>query len=253
MEVIDRTLTEQAFHDRQAGQRAAFFREDSSRLVVSEDEYLDHEPWIRPSLASLGDLLGRSVLDFGCGHGMAAIVFAKRGAQVTAFDLSGGYVHEARDRARVNGVAIDFVLADGAHLPFADAAFDYIWGNAVLHHLDMARAGRELRRVLKPRGRAVFCEPWGGNPFLNWARRHLAYPGKERTPEEKPLTALDVCRLREIFPRVECRGYQLLSMVKRVLGNGPFVKVLARWDDRLLTRLSFLQRWCRYVAITLHA
>jgi len=48
----------------------------------------------------------------------------------------------------------------------------------ILHHLDLTVAARELRRVLRPGGVAVFCEPWGGNPLLNFARRRLPYAGK---------------------------------------------------------------------------
>src|SRR5437764_10045575 len=31
-------------------------------------------------------------------------------------------------------------------------SFDAVWGNAVLHHLDLPTAARELRRVLRPNG-----------------------------------------------------------------------------------------------------
>ena len=72
---------------------------------------------------------------------MAAVVMARAGATVTAFDLSPGYVAEARQRATANGVSVECVVADGENLPFPDATFDAVWGNAILHHLDLARAG----------------------------------------------------------------------------------------------------------------
>src|SRR5438128_12113365 len=120
MEVQERVIHERAFHDRQAGERAAFHRRNPGRLIVRENQYLDHEPWLRPALATFGDLRGRRVLDYGCGHGMAAVVMSKRGASVAAFDLSSGYVSEARVRALVNEVAVDFVQANGGYLPFAN-------------------------------------------------------------------------------------------------------------------------------------
>src|SRR5262249_13179376 len=149
--------------------------------------------------------------------GMAAVILARRGARVTAFDLSAGYLYEARHRALANRVAIRFVQANGERLPFADGSFDRVWGNAVLHHLDLRIAGRELFRVLKPGALAVFCEPWGENPLLNWARRRLDYPGKARTPDEQPLREHQVRLLRNIFPIVEVGGYQFLSMARRLL------------------------------------
>ncbi len=162
----DRRLVEQLFHDRQAAERADTFRAGAASLQFDTDTYLDHETWVRPAFAALGDLRGTRALDYGCGHGMAAVAMARAGASVTAFDLSPGYVNETRERAAANGVSVECVTADGEELPFADATFDAVWGNAILHHLDLAKAGRELRRVLKPGGVAVFCEPWGGNPLL---------------------------------------------------------------------------------------
>ena len=161
-----RTDSEREFHDRQAAERAATFRESPADLAVDVDGYLNHETWIRPAFDRFGNLMGKQVLDYGCGHGMAAVVLAKLGAVVSAFDLSPGYVAEAERRASVNGVSVQFCVGDGERLPYADGSFDAVWGNAVLHHLDMDRAGRELVRVLKPEGVAVFCEPWAGNPAL---------------------------------------------------------------------------------------
>src|SRR5262249_24378465 len=176
MHATERLRTEQIFHDEQAKGRSGTFQQCPDRLVFPDDAYLDHESWIRPAFAQLGDLHGKSILDFGCGHGMASVVMARRGARVTAFDLSHGYLDEARRRAQANGVAVTFIKADGERLPLADHAFDAVWGNAVLHHLDVQVAGRELWRVLRPGGLAVFCEPWGENPLLRWARSRLPYP-----------------------------------------------------------------------------
>jgi SAM-dependent methyltransferase len=248
---MDRLSTEQAFHDRQARLRSATFVRDPDRLRFDDAAYLDHETWVRPAFERLGDLRGRDVLDYGCGHGMASVVLARRGARVTAFDLSAAYVAEARARAAANGAAVDFLQVDGERLPFAAGSFDAVWGHAVLHHLDLRRAGRELSRVLRPGGVAVFCEPWGENPFLNLARRHLPYPAKERTPDEQPLRLRDVRLLREAFPAVEVRGRQLLGMARRVLGPGRVADGLARCDDWLLARWPGLGHWCRYVVLEL--
>jgi ubiquinone/menaquinone biosynthesis C-methylase UbiE len=253
MNTTDRLQSELHFHDQQAEQRAETFREQPEALRFADDAYLDHETWIRPAFAELGELHGLHVLDFGCGHGMAAVVLARRGARVTAFDLSHGYLQEARNRVAANRVPVDFLQADGERLPFADGSFDCIWGNAVLHHLNLEVAGVELRRVLRPGGRAVFCEPWGGNPLLNWARRRLPYPGKQRTPDEDPLRTEQVRILRDIFPQVTLRGYQLLSMARRVLPRGQLVARLDWCDDMLLTRVPALRQFCRYVVLTLRS
>jgi SAM-dependent methyltransferase len=246
----DRLAYEQQFHDQQAAERAESFRSGRANLQFRDEDFLDHESWIRPALSKFAMLAGKRALDYGCGHGMAAVVLARSGAKVAAFDLSPGYVAEARRRADANGVEVECVVADGEELPFPDATFDVIWGNAILHHLDLARAGRELHRVLKPGGVAVFCEPWGGNPLLSFARRWLPYPGKDRTPDEQPLRYADLDPLRSVFSSVEVEGFQLLGMIRRVIKNERVCRFLGRIDDLLFASIPSLRYWCRYAIIT---
>jgi ubiquinone/menaquinone biosynthesis C-methylase UbiE len=250
MIATERIEAEQHFHDVQARQRAGDLSRRAQGLVFSDAEYLDHESWIKPAMARLGPVAGRSVLDFGCGHGMAAVVLARRGAQVTALDLSAGYLAEARRRAEANCVTIETVQADGHFLPFADATFDAIWGNAILHHLDLALAGVELRRVLRTGGMAVFCEPWGENRLLRFARRCLPYPGKNRTRDEEPLRRRDLEFLREAFPNLDVSGYQLLSMLRRAV-HVPAMTALLESCDRHVLQLPWAKNWCRYVVLTM--
>ena len=249
MLMTERLAAERTFHDRQALDRAADLTVEET-LRFSDDDYLDHETWIRSAFERLGPLGGVPVLDFGCGHGMAAVVLARRGARVTAFDLSPGYLAEARRRAEANGVAIALAQADGERLPFADESFGAVWGNAVLHHLDLGVAARELRRVLRPGGMAIFCEPWGENPLLRWARRWLPYPGKGRTEDEEPLRDGQLPALRQVFPSLQVEGFQLVSMARRVLPRGRLVAGLDWCDRGLLAAVPSLQRFCRYVVLT---
>jgi SAM-dependent methyltransferase len=247
MQTTERLVSEQHFHDRQAERRLADLNHPNL-LRFADEDWLDHETWIRPAIARLGPVAGLPILDLGCGHGMASVVLARRGARVTAVDLSAGYVREAQLRADANGVELCCVQAEGERLPFADGSFARIWGNAILHHLDLERAGPELRRVLQPGGMAVFCEPWAGNPLLNLARGYLPYPGKERTVDERPL---GLQRLRQQFAHVEVQGFQLLAMLRRVLPWRGLDQRLEAWDRRLLTAMPALKKWCRYVVVTL--
>jgi SAM-dependent methyltransferase len=251
MPATDRLSSERDFHDAQAAGRAKHFHVYRADLRFADSVYLDHETWVRPAVAKLGNLRGKTVLDFGCGHGMAAAVFARAGSIVSAFDLSPGYVAEAKDRAEANRVRVDFIVADGEHLPYADKSFDAVWGCAILHHLDLSLAARELRRVLRPGGVAVFCEPWGGNPFLTFARRFLPYPGKHRTPDERPLIRRDLGPLRETFPAMTIEGYQLFGMVRRVWRSRVVCGVANAFDRSLLRAVPRLRNWCRYAVITL--
>jgi SAM-dependent methyltransferase len=247
MPATERLLREREFHDRQARDRARTFARQPHRLHFADAEYLDHETWIRPAFARLGDVRDKRVLDWGCGHGMAAVVLARRGADVTACDLSAGYVAEARARARANGVAVRCLVADAERLPFATQSFDAVWGHAILHHLDVSLAARELRRMLRPGGVAVLCEPWGGNPLLRLARRWFS----RHTPDEEPLGPAGIRQLTSVFEHVEVEGRQLLSILRPAVPRSGLREALLRHDERLLGRCPRLQRYCRYVVITL--
>jgi SAM-dependent methyltransferase len=147
-------------------------------------------------------------------------------------------------------VRVQAVIADGHRLPFADGVFDAVWGVAILHHLELDRAGGEIQRVLKPEGVAVFCEPWGGNPALTFARKWLPYRGKERTRDEAPLSrrALDV--FEKQFNSCRREHVQLLGMIRRAWAGFPLLSQLDRLDSHLLKRFPRLGQWSRYVVLT---
>jgi SAM-dependent methyltransferase len=243
-----RLRNERWFHDQQAAERARVMQAHDYRF--DDESYLHHESWIAPAIDALGELAGRRVLDLGCGHGMASVVFARRGARVIGCDLSLGYLREARKRAEANGMTTRWIVCDGEQLPFADQSFDRIWGNAILHHLDLRSVTRELYRVLAPGGVGVFCEPWGGNRWLNWARQRLHYPGKQRTADETPLRPCDLVTIRERFPLMQVQGFQLLSMLGRAVKQPRLVGSLAWCDRQLLSKWPGWQQYCRYVVVT---
>ncbi len=203
-----RLLNERCYHDAEAAQRALTFAREPGRFRFTDAEYLDHAPWIRPAMNRLGDVTGKRVLDMGCGHGMAAVVLARRGANVTACDLSPGYVTEARQRAAANEAIIDFAVADGQSLPFSDSTFDVIWGHAILHHLDVPTATREVRRILRPGGIAIFCEPWDGSLWVRWLRRW-----RQHTQDERALMPRDVLLLKREFNSVRVEAFQFRRYV----------------------------------------
>src|SRR5207249_10548554 len=67
--------------------------------------------------------------------------------------------------------------------------------------------------------------------------------------DEHPLRPRDLRPLRRVFPGLSVRGFQLLSMVRRVLRPGRLTASLEWLDERLLIRFPALQRYCRYVVL----
>jgi ubiquinone/menaquinone biosynthesis C-methylase UbiE len=199
----------------------------------------------------LGDLKGKRVLEFGCGLGEISALLAKSGAEVTTFDLSGNSVFTARRRAVLNGVEEDIalVVAAGEALPFTDECFDVLFGKAILHHLDVNLGSEQLYRVLKAGGKAVFVEPMGMNPVLNFVREYVPYPNKNPRGEDHPLNYQEITILGRDFRKYNFREIQLLSMLERGLGFGKRIKILRHLEDFLLDRFPFLRRYCRYVVM----
>jgi SAM-dependent methyltransferase len=97
---------------------------------------------------------GRRTLDVGCGEGRVARDLAARGHVVTAIDASPTLLRYARE-ADPTG---QYLVADGAALPFPDGAFDLVVAyNTLMDIADMPGAVREAVRVLAPGGRFCIC------------------------------------------------------------------------------------------------
>ena len=101
---------------------------------------------------------GEQILDLAAGTGTSSASLAKSGAHVVAADFSPGMIEVGR--AQQAGVPnIEFVVADGMNLQFADDTFDAVTISFGLRNIVEPRTAiAELYRVTKPGGRIVICE-----------------------------------------------------------------------------------------------
>ncbi len=113
--------------------------------------------WTKPFLPLLLSSQVRNVLELGCGTGNDAARLARAGFEVTALDLSGEAVEQARARY---AQAANFLVGDMAErLPFADESFDAVMANAALHMFSDTVTRSifgDVRRVLRPLGLLLF-------------------------------------------------------------------------------------------------
>jgi ubiquinone/menaquinone biosynthesis C-methylase UbiE len=97
------------------------------------------------------------VLDVATGTGHTAFALAPHARQVIATDVTPEMLEEGRklnEESRMENV--EFRLADAHELPFEDEMFDIVTCRRAAHHfVDIGRALREMRRVLKRNGRLV--------------------------------------------------------------------------------------------------
>jgi SAM-dependent methyltransferase len=196
--------------------------------------------------ACLPGLAGKRVCEVGCGYGVLSAYFAQQGARVFGFDVAETNVAVAERAARVNRVGdrVSLQVMQGECLAFADESFDLVFGNAVLHHLDIAVSAREIFRILKPGGIAIFREPLGENRWLEWLRNCSWRSANHRhTEDEHSLLYRDLETLRTVFPRVVFRGSELLSALGHCLRKAEVGMIaVPRWE-RSWQYLAALDQW----------
>lgn len=112
---------------------------------------------------------GQGVLDLATGSGEPALTIARAvggTGRVVGTDVSEGMLDVARENARNAGLEnITFVACDAERLPFESASFDSVTSRmGVMFFIDLERSLAEVRRVLRPGGRAAFAA-WG--PLLD--------------------------------------------------------------------------------------
>ena len=118
----------------------------------------------------LADFPQAHVLDMGCGAGHASFAAAGQVAQVTAYDLSSQMLDVVAQAARDKGFAnITTQQGYAESLPFADASFDVAISRYSAHHWqDVGLALREIKRVLRPGGKAIMMDVMSpGNAVLD--------------------------------------------------------------------------------------
>src|SRR6185295_4705475 len=100
---------------------------------------------------------GSSVLDVGCGAGLALQVAQARSANVSGLDAAAGLVEIARSRCP----GADVRVGEIEELPFGDDSFDVTSGfNSFQYAANPVQALGEARRVTRPGGRVVVAV-WG--------------------------------------------------------------------------------------------
>jgi SAM-dependent methyltransferase len=163
---------------------------------------------------------GGRALDVGCGAGTFAIYLAKHGFQVTGIDVIPKALELAAQRAKSEGVAIDFVNADILEWN-PPSPFDLVLDSGCLHSLiggDPERYAERLRSWLAP----------GGDYVLgHWGKRH-AFDWRPMGPRRR--SRRELVELFSPFLREQAQEEELMTGIP--LPFGPTVLGIGIWFKR---------------------
>lgn len=120
---------------------------------------INREVLLTPAiLKMLGRVVGKNILDAGCGEGFLSRLMAERGASVTAADYSGKMLEIARECTAAD-LRIDYLHANLEHLDMLnDDTFDIVVSCVVVQGIpDYQAAIKEMYRVLQPGGTCILA------------------------------------------------------------------------------------------------
>lgn len=152
-------------------------------------------------------------MDIGCGTGNYTIALATRGIDICGLDPSDQMLGIAREREP----NISWIKAKAEELPFREETFDGLSGVLTLHHwTDLNTAFREIYRVLKPGGRAVFFTSsplqmegyWLNHYFPQMIRDSI----RQMPSIEALSTAAESARLRKTTTEIYCVTTELTDL-----------------------------------------
>ena len=214
--------------------------------LVDPDLPPDIEPYSFVSVDLLGHLAnalalspGRTLVDLGCGRGGPGLWLAQsQGVALVGVDFSAVAVQQASDRAARFGLAdrARFVVGDLAATGLPAATADAVVSVDALHLApDLAAAGREVRRILRPGHRLV---------LTGWQPRT---PQEARLPSRLRIdwaAALGSVGFVEVQVESRAQWHELFIRVYRValdLGDPGDDAALARMQEEARQHLPMAE------------
>ncbi len=145
------------------GSSTEFFGQQAERwmrLYESKPQFRDRLRVFTQALRAVLPSGGR-VLDFGCGPGAMALVFAEMGYQVTALDGSARMIEVARREQQRRGIEnVRFDVMDAGALALPARHFDAVVCSSVLEYIeDDVGLVRRLHDALRPGGWLLVSVP----------------------------------------------------------------------------------------------
>ena len=164
-------------------------------------------------------------------------------------DISSKGIKSAKDKIENTEYEADYFVMDAENTGFHDSSFDIIVGTGIIHHLDILVSYQEICRILKKNGRAVFMEPLGHNPFINFYR---GLTPQMRTQDEHPLKLKDIEILEQYFHNVEVEYFSLFTLLAVPFRSTFFFENLCHFFrdiDKAAFQIPFIKRYAWTIII----
>ncbi|HEX5602840.1 MAG TPA: methyltransferase domain-containing protein, partial [Pyrinomonadaceae bacterium] len=185
------------------------------------------------------------ILDVGCGTGANLLMLSNYG-DAEGVDVSEDALAFCRERGLTN-----VKLGAAEALPYEDGTFDLVTALDVVEHLDDDLAGlREMRRVLRPGGRALLFVPtfmflWGLQDDVSNHRRRYRMPELQRVLEQAgfEIERTTYANITFFMPILAMRKLMRLTGIKAESENNINVSALNGVLARMLGAESFVLRY----------
>jgi ubiquinone/menaquinone biosynthesis C-methylase UbiE len=201
--------------------QAEFWNSLAARGWADQHQRMDRVlvPLLEALMTAAAPQPGERVLDIGCGSGTTVLELAARvgpSGHVIGADIAEPSVAQAQRRiAAADLRQAEVIVADPSTHAFPAASFDLVCSRlGVMFFADPTATFRNIRRAIKPTGRAAFVvfraaseNVWPNGP--TGAVRHLLPPLPAPDPEEPgPFSWANPARVRRIL---EGAGFRDLS------------------------------------------
>ena len=128
-------------------------------------------------------------------------------------------------------------------LKYEDNYFDYVFMNAALHHCDVEEVATEIKRILRPGGKAALIEDNAYHPILNIYRY---FTRNKHTKYEKSITREDVIVFCNKFLSHEISYHRLFNIFDE---EKFYTNILNRMDELVKNKYPKYMKYGRLISI----
>ncbi len=235
MNLSDRQKREKEYYDQFAELKPPDVQIDFSP-VTGETERPWNSYWnLYQRVREAKPLRASRLLDFGCGAGDNSIRLSHLGYEVFGFDISQNNIKIADELAKIHQIEkkVHFSVQVAEHMDYEDNYFDVVVGIDILHHVELKSSMKEILRVMKPGGIAIFREPIESPLFdpirnLDIVKKFVPNTSSfERhiTDDEKKLSKNDLLLIQSMTSNFEITYFNIFSRLNRFM-KGPFIKIV---------------------------